>query len=364
MSFLRPYRPRPFASAAALLLFASDIASAASLAAAKLERIEQLITAEMSRQNIPGMSVAIASGDSTWSNGYGMSDLENFVPAKASTVYRLASISKPMTAVAVMQLVEQHKIDLDAPVQKYIPTFPQKPQPITIRQLLGHLGGIRHYRDDVESFNTKHYFNLSDALKIFEDDPLVAEPGTKYSYSTYGFVLLGVAIERASGLTYMEYMQKNVFSPAGMEHIQSDDVYTLIPNRSRGYSKRPDGSVVNAALHDTSGKIPGGGLVSRASDLVKFVLAIGDGKLLRPGSIQQMYTSQQTRAGELTHYGLGWGVGQFVGRTMVSHSGGQAGVSTLLRYLPEQKTAVALMFNMEQVDSGQLADSILQTILE
>jgi CubicO group peptidase (beta-lactamase class C family) len=207
----------------------------------------------MSRQSIPGVSLAIASGDTVlWSNGYGMSDLENFVPAKSSTVYRLASILKPITAVAILQLVERGKIDLDVPTQTHLSDFPVKPWPITTRQLLGHMGGIRHYRDDTESFDTRHFSSLADAIRTFQSDPLVAEPGSKYSYTTYGFVVLGGILEKAAGTSYMDYLREHVFLRAGMATIQADNVYTMIPSRARGYSKTADGSIHNAALSDTS----------------------------------------------------------------------------------------------------------------
>ena len=174
----------------------------------------------MSRQNIPALSVAIAiDSRPSWSSGFGMSDLENFVPAKASTVYRLGSISKPITAVAAMQLVEKGKLDLDAPIQKYLPSFPQKPWPITARQLLGHLSGIRHYAGLEEVNSTRHYDDRLTPPQIFQNDPLLFEPGTKYSYSTYGYCLLGAAVEAAADFKFVEYLRRNVFEPAGMDRI-------------------------------------------------------------------------------------------------------------------------------------------------
>ena len=168
---------------AAILLVLIAPALAQALSAEKIRVIDRLVTADMSRESIPGMSIAIAAGDQIWSAGYGLTDIENFVPVKAYSMYRLASISKPITATAVMQLVEKGKIDLDAPVQKYVPEFPAKQWPVTVRQLLGHLGGVRHYRDDAESSTTKHYGSIKEALSAFKDDPLALEPGTKYSYT-------------------------------------------------------------------------------------------------------------------------------------------------------------------------------------
>jgi CubicO group peptidase (beta-lactamase class C family) len=335
------------------------------LTPAQVSEIEKLISSEMSSQRIPGVSVAIATRDGTiWTNGYGMSDLENFVPARASTVYRTASIAKPMTAVAAMQLVESGALELDRPIDDYLVSFPKKQWPITMRQLLGHLGGVRAYRDDAEMFLTKHYWNLPDAVKIFSDDPLAHEPGTKYLYSTFGYVLAGLVVETVAKQPFLSYLQSHVFSPAGMRNTAADDVYALIPNRSRGYQKTGTGTVLNAALADTSHKIPGGGLVSTAADLVAFALALGDGKLLQKESLNVMFQPMTTKEGTSTGYGLGWGIGAFAGRRQVSHSGGQAGVTTVLRYIPGERIAVAIMFNLEGVKFDLLADQIISLVLQ
>src|SRR5207244_2112374 len=237
----------------------------ATLPADKIAKIEAAIKALMSRQHIPGLSIAIvADHELRWQQGYGMADVENSVPAKAATVYRIASVSKPITAVAVMQLAERGKLDLDAPIQKYVPSFPAKQWPLTTRQLLGHLSGIRNYKGN-ENDSTRFYGSLTEALSIFKDDPLDFEPATKFSYTTYGYTVLGTVIEAASGMSYIDYMRENIFKPANMSRKRADNVYDIIPNRSRGYGPKVyvkfDGELRNAALADTSYKIPAGGLV-------------------------------------------------------------------------------------------------------
>src|SRR5258706_3816199 len=199
----------------------------------KQRRIEQVVITEMTRTSIPGVSVAIARGGRVeWAQGFGMADLENQVPVTASTRIRLGSISKPITAVAVMQLVERDKIDLDADVQRYLPSFPKKQWPITIRQLLGHQSGIRHYRQDGSDVDsTAHYTDRQEPLKIFQDDPLMFEPGTKYSYSTYGFNVLGAIVEKVSDLRFTDYVRENIFMRADMDQIGPDDTYAIVPHR-------------------------------------------------------------------------------------------------------------------------------------
>jgi CubicO group peptidase (beta-lactamase class C family) len=176
-------------------------AQAPASAPEEREQIEDAVKKFMAANSLPSVSVAVVrDGKYEWSSGFGMADLENSVPATSRTLYRLASISKPITATAAMLLYERGKLDLDAPLQKYCPVFPEKEAPITTRQLLGHLGGIRHDRthsfDDPEIINTKHVDDpISGGLNFFKDDPLVATPGTRFSYSTNGYTLVGCIIE-------------------------------------------------------------------------------------------------------------------------------------------------------------------------
>ena len=190
----------------------------------------------------------------------GKADLENNVSATPETLFRTGSIAKPMTAVAAMRLVEDGKLDLDAPIQKYCPAFPQEPWTITAQEVLGHISGVRHYKEG-EMDNTHHYLKLSDGFAIFANDPLLFEPETNYQYSTYGFSVIGCALEGAAGRSYLEIMQQLVFAPAHMTHTFPDDVFEIVPHRARGYSKRT-AQVINAGLMDSSYKIPGGGYVS------------------------------------------------------------------------------------------------------
>ncbi|MGH9644708.1 MAG: serine hydrolase domain-containing protein, partial [Terriglobales bacterium] len=187
---------------AAILLFCVAAFAAAQngrIAPEKRQELEGAVAKFIAANHVPGVSVAVVeNGAEDWSEGFGNADLENSVPATAHTLYRLASISKSITATAAMLLWQQGKLDLDAPVQKYCPAFPQKDAPITTRELLGHLAGIRHYKsdsqDDPEVGNTKHFANSIQAgLDFFKNDPLVSKPGTEFHYSTQGFTLVGCA---------------------------------------------------------------------------------------------------------------------------------------------------------------------------
>jgi len=341
-----------------------------ALAPKTIERLETEISSEMSKLGIPGISIAVVVNHKlVWAGGYGFSDLENFVPAKSTTAYRLASISKPLTAVAVLQLAEQKKIDLDAPIQTYCPSFPTKRWPVTARQLLAHLGGVRHYRND-EIMLTKQFNSIGDGLTIFTADSLDHEPGTKYLYSTYGYNLLGCVIEGASGMTYVEYMKKSVFTPAAMDRIQVDEISAIIPNRAQGYRMGPNGELLNSALANTSYKIPGGGYISTVNDLAKFAVALQTGVLLKPETVQMMFTPQKTRDGKpasdtpAAAYALGWRISEYKQEREVAHSGSQQRVRTYLYMRPDRKFALVLMCNLEGVNLTPIARSLSDIVFE
>ena len=188
------------------LFITSGIGLAQSLAVEEQEQIDGLVNRFMKSSHVPGMAVSVAKGGRlVFSKGYGWADMELQVPVNPSqTKFRIASISKSLTADAIMQLVEAGKLDLDATVQTYVPTFPEKQWPISTRMIAGHLGGIRHYRDN-EFLSTKHYPNVSEGLNIFQNDSLIYEPGTKYRYSSYGFNLVSAVIEGAAGVDFLYF---------------------------------------------------------------------------------------------------------------------------------------------------------------
>ena len=262
-----------------------------------------------------------------------------------------------------MQLAEKGKLDLDAPIQKYVPHYPKKQWPLTVRHLLCHQGGVRHYREASELYSTRHYRDLIEPLRVFKDDPLLFEPGTRFHYSTYGYALLGVAVETAAGMRFIEYLRQNVFQPAGMERTQVDDVFTVIPNRARGYRKILGDGLQNCALADTSNKIPGGGLCGTAEDLVEFAIHLTGGTLLKKETAEQMFVRQKRRNGSPTPYGLGWQITERGGQRWVGHSGAQQGVSTLLLLWPKEGLVVALMANLEAANLEPLALQIQKSVL-
>jgi len=338
------------------------------ISAEKRTQIEAAISKFMASTHVPGVSVGVVeNGGYEWAAGFGFDDLENNVPASEHTLYRLGSISKPLTAVGSLQLYQEGKLDLDAPVQKYCPSFPEKSKPITTREILGHLGGIRHYKteiqEDVEGGNTKHFDNpIQAGLDFFKNDPLVADPGTHFHYSTHGYTLIGCVMEGASGMKYTDYMRKNVVFPAGMEQTQPDDRFAIIPYRTRFYQKTKDGTVENADFLDSSYKIPGGGWLSSAEDMARFEVAVLNDKLIKRSTRDLMWTPLKPSDGSKDTYGLGWGWTDKDGIRFVGHGGGQQGTSTFFLIAPEPRVGVVVLTNMENIDAGDLATEILKVL--
>ena len=320
--------------------------------AAAVEAIEALIR----RDGVPGLSCAVAVGDALVLRlGFGLADVENDVPATPQTVYRLASISKPVTAVMALQLAEAGALDLDADVATVVAEWPRKDWPVTTRQLLGHLGGVRHYRGEAESVEA--FATQRAGLPRFAADPLVHEPGTRYLYSTYGYNLVGAVLEARSGEAFAALVRARIAEPCGAATLQADDSRRLIRGRAQGYV-RVAGVLRNSTPMDSSYKIAGGGLCSSAEDLARFAQALLAGRLLPQARLTAMWTEQTTKDGSGTGYGLGFTVARKDGAQLASHSGAQARVSTMLVLRPVDKVAVAVLCNLEGCKLAPLAERL------
>jgi CubicO group peptidase (beta-lactamase class C family) len=326
----------------------AQVAADEILPAALVDSLRAELLDTMERAGVPGVSITVGrDGRILWSEGLGWADLEQRVAVTPLTRFRVGSVSKSLTSAALGMLVEQGKVDLDQPVQRYVPSFPVKRWPITTRQLAGHIAGVRHYRGAEFALN-RPFPTVADGLTIFADDSLLFEPGTAYRYSSYGYNLVSAVLEGASGTPFLEYMGTQVFRPAGMRQTVPDFVDSLIPFRARWYSGDQDG-VVNAMFVDNSYKWAGGGFLSTTEDLVRFGFAMLDDKFVSRETRELLWTSLTLRDGKTTGYGLGWGVGQDgAGRRRVMHSGGSMGGTAYLVIYPEQRLVVALLANSDQ----------------
>jgi CubicO group peptidase (beta-lactamase class C family) len=305
------------------------------------------IACEKLAPNIPGFALAVAvDGKLVWSEAFGYADIAAKRPTTTETQFRIGSVSKPLTADAVAQLYEAGKLDLDAPVQRYVPTFPDKGTPITTRLLAGHLAGIRHYRGR-EFLSNQSYPSVTAGLAIFENDSLVAPPGTRFSYSSYGFNVVSAVVEGASGEPFLAYMSRHVFQPLHMTATAPDKNDSLIPNRTRFYDRDSLGNFVLSPQVDNSNKWAGGGFLSTAEDLVKFGSAhLAPGRL-KAATLELLFTPQHTTSGEATPYGIGWFVDtDTLGHRYVYHGGGSVGGTTAFGVDRDSHVVIALVTNL------------------
>jgi serine beta-lactamase-like protein LACTB, mitochondrial len=330
------------------------VAAAPTEYAAAVAEARRLVSDTMRVLGVPGAQITVwRAGRIIWSEGIGWADLEQQVPMTTLTRSRIGSISKSLAAVALGLLVEDAGLDLDAPVQQYVPAFPLKRWPITTRQVAGHLAGIRHYGDPGEFASREAYADVTAGLAIFAGDSLRFEPGTQYGYSTYGYTLVSAVIEGASEEPFLAFMRERVLEPLGMWQTVAEHVDSIIPFRASYYTRDSLGGVVNAPWVDNSYKWAGGGYVSTTEDLVRFAEGLLEGRILEPGTRELLWTSQRTSDGRETGYGIGWRVGaDSAGRRTVAHSGGSMGATANLIVYPDERLIIALLVNSDNTFVG------------
>jgi serine beta-lactamase-like protein LACTB len=339
----------------------------ASAPAVAPDPIDAAVEAFRAEHPFVGLSLAILrDGDVVTVRHYGHADRENDVRAGDATLYRWASISKPVTAVAAMRLVETGALDLDADVRKLVPEFPEKPFPITARQLLCHQGGVVHYTNGKvvprkRDYDVEHPFaDVVVALDRFADSPLVCEPGTKHSYTTHGYMLLGAVVQRAAKQPFHEFVAATIAKPLRMTTFRPDYQWEAIEHRAVGYRRGAAGQLVRSTDTDVSWKLAGGGYLSNVRDLGRFGAGLLRGAILDAKTYDAMWTSVPTKDGNATRYALGFAIGSRGDEKVVSHSGAQEKTSTSLLLVPARKVGVALMSNTEGLRLHPLGETLLR----
>lgn len=341
-----------------ILLASAALVAAQNGVSPRIERVQKAIEDYMAQNKVTGANIAIASkGHLVFRQGFGMADVENDVPVKSNTIFRLGSVSKIITAVAVMQLVEQGKIDLDSDIRKYVPEFPEKEYVVTVRHILTHTSGVRHYRA-LEVENTQQFNTVAASFSRFVNDPLLHKPGEKSTYSTYAFNLLARAVETASGMSFPDYLQEYVFRVAEMTDTGMEDLRGIVKSRVRGYERLADGRLVNADFANISYKWAGGGMVSTSVDLCRLGLALMSGKLMKPETLRQMWTPQRLTNGELLAQSLGWQTAFFNDAPVVMHGGAQQGTRSVFLIHPNDEFIVSVLTNYENHNPRQLGAAI------
>jgi CubicO group peptidase (beta-lactamase class C family) len=271
----------------------------------------QIARASLVEQNLPGLAVAIGvGGEIVWAEGFGWADLENRVPVAPGLRFRIGHVSKVLTSAAVGLLVEQGRLRLDDEIQKYVPTFPRKQWPVTLRQLMGHMAGVRHYPGEEADIPSGHCERASEGLQSFANDPLLFEPETQSRYSTYGWVLVSAVVEAAANEPFFTFMRTQIFTPLGMTDTTPDSATDPIPDRATFYFPRFSGDnqfgQEVAKPVDYSCFAGAGAFLSTPVDLVRFGIALSSGKLLQPDTVRRLQTPQTLTSGKDSEFGLGW----------------------------------------------------------
>jgi len=339
-----------------------------------VEQGRQIVRAGLTEQNLPGLSVAVgAGGDIVWAEGFGWADLENRVPVAPETRFRIGTASTALTSAAVGLLLEKDRLKLDEKIQTYVPEFPEKQWPVTLRQLMGHLAGVRTDGGDEGPLFSVRCERTVEGLQYFKHSQPLFEPGTQYRYSSYGWILVSAALEAAADEPFLTFMQEQVFDPLGMDDTRADSATKPILDRATFYFPR-FAADPRYGLHlmreiDYSCYAGSSAFLSTPSDLVRFAMAINSGKLLQPATVRLLQTSQRLPSGQETGYGLGWDLETVAlageQTRLVRHDGESLGgmVASFMTF-DERGLVVAVTSNISYADTFSIALSIAQAFAE
>ena len=355
---------------ACLVLFLlSSCASTKSLSSLSLSEqvahsIDSLCAVQLQQGHYPGLAVSVFFGkNKAWSKGYGFSNLEKKVPVDpTSDLFRIGSISKTITATALARVTEKGLVDMDVPISTYYKECPEDKRNLTLRQIGGHLAGIRHY-SGVEFLSNIHYTNVTAPLEVFIHDTLLCQPGTKFNYSTYGWTLISAVMEKAVKKSFLDIINEEVKYPLDLTDLKADQKDSSGFQRVTFYEWQ-DGKAVPSPVVDNSNKWAGGGFLCSAEDLGRFGYALVQPGFLNEKSIADFTQSQVTTTGEKTDYGIGFRIGMDEkGRSWYGHSGGSVGGTSMLLIYPEQDLAIVTLVNMGSAQMEDLAWKIGEIVL-
>lgn len=313
-------------------------------------------------EKIPGLSISVSKyGDLIYEKGFGFGNNEEQTKVDpAVTQFRIASISKSLTAFAMAKLVDEGKLNFDKSIYTYLPKFPKKKYDFSVRQVGGHIAGIRHYIGKEFILNKK--MTITKGLDIFKNDPLEFKPGSDYKYSTYGWNLLSEVIQKTVKQPFKTYMQEAVFNPLKMNNTLLEISDSIIINKTKFYRKTNTGELKLGPKVNNEFKAAGGGFLSTTNDLIKFGNEIINPTLVKKETVSELVTSLKTNDGNKTNYGIGFVTDKSKNNTArYSHSGGGIGATALLLIYPEENVVIAILTNLSNVklkDFGNKLEAI------
>ena len=325
--------------------------------------VDSLAKAFIAAREAPGVSIVVVRGrDTLVSEGYGLADVENAVPATPHTMYRIGSITKQFTAAGVMQLVESGRVRLDDSIGSYLPALPARWRPATVRQLLNHTSGIPSYTDLGPRWLKRIGEPMSpdSLLALTAADSLNFAPGKGWRYDNSGYVVLGMLIEKVSGKSYAQYLDEHLFKPSGLTETTYCDNARIIPHRAQGYGKDANGWR-NAAFIDMTQPFSAGALCSSALDLARWNQLLASGRVVSAASYREMTTPSGAAAPK--RYGFGLVKDTLAGRQVIDHGGGIPGFATINAWFPDESLSVVVLPNAESARPDRLMRSIARVVL-
>ena len=315
-------------------------------------KVDEYMNAAMAVNGFSGSILVARNAEPVVTKGYGMANIELAVPNTPQTVFRLGSVTKQFTATAIMMLQERGKLRVSDPICQYLTDCPAAWQPLTIRHLLTHTSGIPNYTNFPDFARTAvQPTSSTDMIGMLRDKPLEFAPGEKFAYSNSGYYLLGMIIERASGKTYADFLEANIFTPLAMNHTGYDNSSTIIKNRAAGYARQA-GHTVNAAYMDMTIPFAAGALYSTTEDLLRWDQALYKNTLVSQKSLDEMFTPEKGG------YGYGWSIGKRFDRQVIAHGGGIYGFATEIARFPADRATVIVLSNVEGAAAGPIANDL------
>lgn len=325
--------------------------------------IDSIAVAFLSEGTAAGFSIGVLRENSVvFAEGYGTADLENAVPAGPETVYRIGSLTKTMTAVAILQLAERGLLRLDDTVGRFLPDYPAPGRNVTIHQLLSMTSGIPNYTMDPRLDYFREQLAHDSVVALFSGRPLQFTPGERYDYSNSNFYLLGLIIETLSGQSYAEYVQQNVVAPLGFEDTRYCPNRPIIPRRAEGYLLS-EGELANARPISVAWAYAAGGYCSTASDYMRWFGALGAGALIERAWFDRMASKTRLSSGIESGYGYGVAVDELGGHRQLSHSGNLDGFQASVSYFPDESLTVVVLVNTEDAGASDLKERIARHLL-
>ena len=315
-------------------------------------KVDEYMNAATSVDGFSGSILVARNGQPVVSRGYGMANIELGVPNTPQTVFRLGSVTKQFTAMAIMILQERGKLSVSDPVCKYLSECPAAWQPLTVRNLLTHTSGIPNYTSFPDFAKTAVLPTSSaEMFGQLKDKPLEFAPGEKFAYSNSGYYVLGLIIERASGKPYADFLQENIFTPLGMKHTGYDNPLKIIKNRAAGYT-RQGGEIINASYMDMSVPYAAGALYSTTEDLLRWDQALYTENLVSRKSLDEIFTPLKSE------YGYGWSISKKFDRQVIAHGGGIYGFATEIVRFPADRVTVIVLSNVQAAPAGKIANDL------